>query len=124
MVTLGSTCHPAGYSYLQNQRQPGEMRSRAHWGKEAKESTKVTEAAGTGRGWSVTHLADPAGKPKGDVSESAALAPVPLSSKQLAQGAVTAVYTFVRHPGPGVSFLSSAMASPVQNRATFVWEFK
>lgn len=24
MVTLGSTCHPAGYSYLQNQRQPGE----------------------------------------------------------------------------------------------------
>lgn len=44
MVTLGSTCHPAGYSYLQNQRQPGEILSRAcpvNW---AKESTKVTKS--------------------------------------------------------------------------------
>lgn len=77
MVTLGSTCHPAGYSYLQNQRQPGEMWSRAHRVKKAKESTKVTEAAGTGGGWCVTHLADPAGKPKGDVSELAAPAQSP-----------------------------------------------
>lgn len=53
------------------------MWSRAHRVKKAKESTKVTEAAGTGRGWCVTHLADPAGKPKGDVSELAAPAQSP-----------------------------------------------
>lgn len=54
MVTLGSTCHPAGYSYLQNQRQSGETLSRAcplNW---AKESTKETKAARNGTGSSIT----------------------------------------------------------------------